>query len=131
MRSVVLVAGPSLSEGLEIQGWLDDLDCQVIVAESARDVMRLARQQPIDLLIMDTALPDMEGEKFIPLIRVVRPDLPIIVTTRNHTPALEQAVRACEVVFYAIRPDDLPHLGEVAGRSLAGAEAATSSAGGR
>lgn len=127
----VLVAGPTLSEGLEIQGWIAGLECKVAIATTAREVVRSARNQTVDLLILDTSLPEMEGAKLIPLLREVDPELPIIVTTRDHSPALEQAVRRCEVAFYAIRPDDLPYLREVARKNLEGVEKASETTGGR
>lgn len=80
--------------------------------------MRATRNRDLDLLILDTALPDVEGQKLIPLLREVDPTLPIIVTTGDHSPDLEQAVRRCEVVFYAIRPDDLPHLEGIVRKNL-------------
>jgi DNA-binding NtrC family response regulator len=121
VRPTVLIAGPSISEGLEIRGWLSDLDCHVVLAGSAREIMRHASHRSMDLLILDTSLPDMEGAKLIPLIQEIHPGLPIIATTGNHSPDLEQAVRRCQIVYYAIRPDDLPHLGEVARKNLDGA----------
>lgn len=119
MNPIVLVAGTTLSEGLEIQGWLDEIECDVVMAKTAREVVRFARNQGMDLLILDTALPDMEGHRLIPLIQEVRPDLPIIVTTASNSPALEQEVRRCQIVFYAVRPDDLRHLGEIVQKNLA------------
>ena len=130
MKPFVIVATPTLTEGLEIRGWLDGLDGRVDVVESAREVVRWAHKERIDLLIVDTALPEMEGTMLVPLLREIQPELPIIVTTGRHTPALEQEVRRSQVVFYAIRPDDLPNLGEVVRKNLNGVEKAPDLAGG-
>ena len=131
MAHNVLVAAPTISVGLEIRGSLEGIPCRVQMAGCAREIVRWTRKQPTDLLILDTSLPDMEGQKLIPLLREIDPRLPIIVTTANHSPALEQEVRASWVAFYAIRPDDLPHLGEVVRKNLSGESGNQRNAGGR
>ena len=118
VKPTILVAGPSVSEGLEIQHRLHGLDCRIVMAGTASEVVRFTRNQGIDLLILSTSLDGGEGSMLIPILREIQTSLPIIVTTANHSAELEQEVRSCQIAFYAILPDDLRHLGEVVQKNL-------------
>jgi DNA-binding NtrC family response regulator len=117
-RSGVVVAAPTTSVGVELQGHLADAGISSTILDTARAVIRHAHNQAIRLMVLDTSFGDMEWETLIPLVREIQRDCPVIVTTSSHSPDLEAAVRRCEVTYYAILPDDLVHIPDVVRKNL-------------
>ena len=53
----------------------------VAVATSARDGMAILRKQPIDLLLLDIRMPDMDGIEFLRQARAISPETEVIMIT--------------------------------------------------
>jgi CheY-like chemotaxis protein len=60
---------------------LEDLGLTVFAAASGARALEVLREQPIDLLITDQAMPGMTGSQLAATIRAERPDLPVIIAT--------------------------------------------------
>lgn len=61
---------------------LEDLGHRVISATSGTQALELFKAEPgIDLVITDMAMPKMNGEQLAQAIRVMKPDIPIILAT--------------------------------------------------
>ena len=114
---IVLVAAPAFPAGLQIQEILLRVGIESMLAESAGELLRHARDRKIDVLVLDTSLPHFDCASLIPLVRELQKDVPVIVCTNEHSAEQELAVRRNEVAFYAIRPDDLVHLAELVERN--------------
>jgi DNA-binding response OmpR family regulator len=64
-----------IRRGLEGQGY------QVSLAETGEDAVLFVRTEPIDLVLLDIALPDMDGHAVLGELRRLRRDLPVIMLT--------------------------------------------------
>ncbi len=58
---------------------LEELGYRVRICESGAEALELFATQPVDLLITDFRMPNMDGIELITRIRQVRADLPIIL----------------------------------------------------
>lgn len=79
MRILVVEDEPNLASvierGLEGQGY------QPLVAETGEDALHFVRTEQLDLVLLDIALPDRDGDEVLVDIRRLRPDLPVIMVT--------------------------------------------------
>jgi CheY-like chemotaxis protein len=58
---------------------LEELGYRVSICESGAEALELFATQPVDLLITDFRMPNMDGVELITRIREMRPDLPIVL----------------------------------------------------
>ena len=58
---------------------LEELGYHVRICESGAEALELFATQPVDLLITDFRMPNMDGVELITRIREMRPELPIIL----------------------------------------------------
>jgi CheY-like chemotaxis protein len=61
------------------KAFLESHGYQVLIASSGRNGLEILRQRPIDGVILDYRMPDMDGGEVALEIRRTRPDLPIIM----------------------------------------------------
>jgi two-component system, OmpR family, KDP operon response regulator KdpE len=62
-----------------IRATLSVQDYQVLEAENGRDALELVRRHPVDVLVLDIGLPDVDGFEVIKSLRESGSTLPIIV----------------------------------------------------
>ena len=81
MRILVVEDEPNLASvmqrGLQAQGH------QVPIAETGEDAILMVRLEPVDLVLLDIALPDRDGHEVLAEIRRLRRDLPVIMVTAS------------------------------------------------
>lgn len=79
----VLVADdqPHIAEVVRLS--LEDAGCRVEIAASGMEALRKAQVEPIDLLIIDVAMPDMDGFETVRRLKQIpgRADVPVIILT--------------------------------------------------
>jgi two-component system response regulator GlrR len=78
---------------------------QSVIARDAREASSLLQgATPVDLVIMETTLPDMDGMDFLSRLRRTDPALPVIVVTAQSS--LESYLQAVNlgVVEYLTKP---------------------------
>ena len=101
-----------LGEHLEAEGYL------VLVARTGGDGLRLLRERPVTLLLLDLVLPDMGG---LNLMREARglPTPPEVVIVTGYA-SLETAIEAVEgsAAGYIVKPVDLGRLSIIVGRVI-------------
>jgi ATP-dependent Lon protease len=54
---------------------------EVVVAETAPQAKEVLAQRPIQVIIMDVVMPDMEGLELLPQFRAAHPNTPVIVVS--------------------------------------------------
>lgn len=64
-----------IQRGLQGQGY------QAPIAETGEDAALIVRTEPVDLVLLDIALPDRDGHEVLAEIRRFRRDLPVIMVT--------------------------------------------------
>jgi excisionase family DNA binding protein len=60
---------------------LERLECRVREATDGMDGLQLLRQEPPDLILLDLAMPGMNGPQFLEELRKTHPHLPVIIVT--------------------------------------------------
>lgn len=91
---------------LEVErSYLDREDCQVVVAQSGAEALKIARSLPPDLVIMDLEMPDMDGAE---CCRTLKDDpqlerVPVVLLANNVSGSVERCERSgCDEVL--LRP---------------------------
>ncbi|WP_082945260.1 response regulator transcription factor [Mycobacterium sp. 852013-50091_SCH5140682] len=88
IRVLVVDDEPGLAElvsmALRYEGW------QVTTAADGAAAIRLAQQDPPDVVVLDIMLPDMSGLDVLQKLRGARPDLPLLLLTAKE--ALEDRI---------------------------------------
>lgn len=62
---------------------LYEMDINVLEAGSGQEALDLLQKSAVDLVIMDSALPDMKGSDIMQWLTTTRPDLPVLVLTSS------------------------------------------------
>ncbi|MDJ0883358.1 MAG: response regulator, partial [Desulfobacterales bacterium] len=75
-----------------------EIDCEVMIAASAREALTILEQEPIDLLLADIQMPEMSGMELLRRTRRVDDAVTIVMMTAYGT--IEQAVEAIKEGAY-------------------------------
>jgi signal transduction histidine kinase len=89
------------------------------LADSGQAALRLAREQPFDLALIDINMPDLDGLDTYRQLRELQPDLIGVVVTGFAT--LRTAIEALELGFshFVTKPFSVEHLASTVARALA------------
>ncbi|RMD98369.1 MAG: response regulator [Calditrichaeota bacterium] len=79
------------------------------VASGAR-AMEILRSEPIDLLLCDFCLPDMDGIQVCETIKARQPEMPIVLVTAFCSPEVEQKASEIGIDKIFKKPIDLEEL---------------------
>ncbi|MBI3458448.1 MAG: sigma-54-dependent Fis family transcriptional regulator [Candidatus Rokubacteria bacterium] len=115
-RILVVDDDPDLRETLSDR--LEALGFQVTVAGSGPEALRLLREEPPAIVLLDLVLPGMDGMVVLGAIRREEPDVVVIVLTAHGT--IARAVEAMKNGAYdfVTKPFDPKHLEIVLGKAL-------------
>lgn len=102
----VLVADdePQISEVVRLS--LERTGCRVKTVSSGRDALRQAEDAAFDLLIIDVAMPDMDGFEAVRLIKQ-KPgysELPVIILTGSGDTKIRVAAEQLGVAAFLTKP---------------------------
>ncbi len=93
----------SLKDGLSVHR--DSF--QVLTAANGREAVAVLRAVPIDLLVTDLKLPEMDGFELLAWVSRHQPQLPVIVMTAFGTPEIEARLASHDTLQYLEKPLDL------------------------
>jgi two-component system response regulator AtoC len=113
---------PHMRRVLEIM--LGQAGHQVFAAGNGREALEILRGNPVDLVITDMRMPEMDGIELLTRLREDGVQVPVIVITAHGS--VESAVEAMKrgASDYILRPFDIDALELVIERALNGAEVA-------
>jgi len=82
----------------------------VIAASSGKAALGLIRQQPVDVVVLDVKMPDMDGIQTLREIKKVNPDVEVIMLTGHAS--VEVALQGMELgaFDYLMKPMDIDEL---------------------
>jgi two-component system cell cycle sensor histidine kinase/response regulator CckA len=91
---------------------LSELGHQVVTADSGRRGIELLRQEPetIDLVILDLTMPEQTGEHTLEALRVVRNDIPVLITSGFQAEDASNLLRMPNVVGFLDKPHTMTSL---------------------
>jgi DNA-binding response OmpR family regulator len=98
----------SVAEGLRTQ----EVDYEVLTAANGREALALAESHPVDLVVTDIKMPELDGFGLIGYLLETHPGTPVIVMTAFGTPDIEEKVRATGAIGYLEKPIDFQTLTE-------------------
>ncbi len=75
-----------------------ELDCRVITASSAESALKILREQPPDLALIDMKMPKMDGMELLEQARGLNPWLTVVIMTAHG--CIELAVQAIKLGAY-------------------------------
>ena len=105
----------SLRDGLSV----NSDSYQVFTAENGREAVSVLRALPIDLLVTDLKLPEMDGFELLAWVSRHQAQLPVIVMTAFGTPEIEARLATMDALQYLEKPLDLNMLQEGIASGLA------------
>lgn len=85
---------------------LESLGYQVIPQTSSKDTLTIFQSQPdnYDILITDMTMPDLTGAELAQKIRIIRPDIPIILCTGFSELINKEKANALGIYKYLMKP---------------------------
>ncbi len=115
-RVLLVDDDPDFCEALSDR--LRSLGFQVTVADRGAEALRLCREEPPAIVLLDLVLPGMDGMAVLETIRREEPDVVVIVITGHGT--IARAVEAMKKGAYDFvsKPVDARHLEIVMGKAL-------------
>ncbi len=103
---------------------LSELGHQVVTADSGRRGLELLKEQPdaIDLVVLDLTMPEQSGEQTLDQLRVVRSNIPVVITSGFQAEDASMLLQMPNVVGFLDKPHTMTSLemllASVAERSL-------------
>ena len=105
-----------------LQEFLAGRGYDVLVAESGSAALAaLGADQP-DLVLLDVAMPDMDGVETLRRIVALQPTMPVIMVTANADIATTSKLLAMGAVDYIPKPFDLDYLDQAVSIQVAAAQ---------
>ena len=83
---------------------------EVAVAEGGREALRLLAASPADVVLLDVAMPDMDGMETLKRIVSAHPNMPVIMVTANADIEITSKVLQLGAADYVPKPFDLDYL---------------------
>ena len=77
----VLVVDDDPDVSRSVREILEDEGCKVVVSHSGNEALTELDRQPIDLVLSDVVMPDMDGYQLFRKLQSTRPNLPIVLMT--------------------------------------------------
>ena len=79
---------------------------RVLTAENGKTAKEILETLPVDLVVTDLKMPEMDGVELLAFIRKNHPYIPVIVMTAFGNPELENWLRSIGVFAYLEKPID-------------------------
>jgi len=112
----ILVADDEMSIRLLYSEELKEEGYEVYMASNGREALEMVEKIPLDLVILDIKMPEMDGIEALRQIKQKRPDLPVILSTAYGEYRQDFATWASD--DYLVKSSDLEDLKAVVRRHL-------------
>ncbi|MGA7579563.1 MAG: response regulator [Desulfobaccales bacterium] len=112
----ILVADDEMSIRLLYSEELKEEGYEVYMASNGREALEVVDKIPLDLVILDIKMPEMDGIEALRQIKEKRPDLPVVLSTAYGEYRQDFATWASD--DYLVKSSDLEDLKAVVRRHL-------------
>jgi DNA-binding NtrC family response regulator len=102
----------------DIASLVGEMGYRVFLAENLRDVIDVFEKWDVGMMILDTSVLTVEGFEMIDIVRQLKKEVPIIITTGTPTEQIERDIRCYGIVYYAPKPVDYYWIKEIVRRSF-------------
>ncbi len=89
-----------LSEALTVRGF------RVLAADNGQEALRLLDQEPIDVLLADVVMPELNGIELAKQAKLLHPEIRIILAT-GYLSRAKEAMSVGKLLFKPLRADDI------------------------
>jgi len=114
----LLIVDDERSIRFGIGEWARDAGYEPLEASSGREALELMREQPVDAVVLDLKLGDMDGLQVLKRLREVEPQIPVVMLSAHATfDHVVQAVQAGAFWFLS-KPLDNDALGALLARAI-------------
>ncbi|MDO8874878.1 MAG: ATP-binding protein [Pseudolabrys sp.] len=110
-RQTIMVVDDDENHRVLVQDLLEPLDFNVLTASSGAECLELAERHKPNLILLDVAMPDMDGWQVAEKLRQMRPDRPAIIMLSAFAPDPKHKAEPYPLNDdYLIKPFDLRQL---------------------
>jgi DNA-binding NtrC family response regulator len=106
----ILVVDDDLEVRMATRDFLSSKGYEVVVAEGGREALRMLDASPADVVLLDVAMPDMDGMETLKRIVATHPAMPVIMVTANADIEITSKVLQLGAADYVPKPFDLDYL---------------------
>ena len=106
----ILIIDPNHRERTVVASYLRTEDYDVDMASNLAEAFQKLAAEDFPCVILDVDLPEMKGYEAAPILKNIRPEIKIIMTTQKNTKELEAKVRSQSIFFYFIKSFDKDEL---------------------
>jgi two-component system nitrogen regulation response regulator NtrX len=108
----ILVVDDDPEVRMATRDFLSSKGYDVSVAEGGREALRQLDSSPADVVLLDVAMPDMDGLETLKRIVSAHPNLPVIMVTGNADIEITSKVLQLGAADYVPKPFDLDYLNQ-------------------
>ena len=112
----ILVVDDDLGVCQSLRDLLTQEGCEVLVATGGREALERVAQQPVDLVLSDVVMPDLDGHEVFQRMQEEHPGVPVVLMTAFHFDKdhiiKRSKLEGLEDVLYK-KPIDPPRLREI------------------
>ncbi|MFC1500787.1 response regulator, partial [Candidatus Zixiibacteriota bacterium] len=84
--------------------YLEERGFEVVGVHSGEDALQLIATEPFDLLLLDERMPGLDGIGVLERLRVVRPDLPVVMVTKQEDEGLMEEAIGRSIADFLTKP---------------------------
>jgi DNA-binding NtrC family response regulator len=108
----ILIVDPDSEATQKLSSLFINQGYDVEISEGLTKAAERLNDVRFDCVIIDVNLPEIEGFKAAPILKVIDPNIQIIMTAANNTMDLEEKVREQDIFYYYIKSFDPEELRE-------------------
>jgi len=117
-EQIVVIADRDQLQAGDIASIVRELGFTVCLADDLEGVIAIFGKKDVGILILDTSVLEPEAFEKIDSMRLLKRDVPIIVTTPTPSEEMEKRIRRYGIVYYAPKPVDFYWIKEIVRRSF-------------
>ena len=106
----ILVVDDDPEVRMATRDFLSSKGYEVAVTDGGREALRMLAASPADVVLLDVAMPDMDGMETLRRIVVSHPTMPVIMVTANADIEITAKVLQLGAADYVPKPFDLDYL---------------------
>lgn len=110
---IILVATPEPLARQELLARFSGQDYQVIAVERGSDALLVVAEESVGLVILDISIQDPSGAKTVEILRKMRPRLPVIVLSGDHSVEAGRQILQHGVFYYFLKPFNPEELDQI------------------
>ena len=110
---IILVATPEPLARQELLARFSGQGYQVIAVERGSDALLAVAEESVGLVILDISIQDPSGAKTVEILRKMRPRLPVIVLSGDHSVEAGRQILQHGVFYYFLKPFNPEELDQI------------------